>query len=199
MKIVLATENQGKLKEIQSFLQNLPITLLSQAEFEVPPIAETGLTFVENALIKARHASTYTKFATLADDSGLVVNALKGQPGIYSARFAGNDASCQANIEKLLKMMTNFSEEDRTAHFYCSLVYMKHPTDPAPIICQAKWEGYILDKPLGKGGFGYDPIFYIPALKRSAAQLSLAEKNTLSHRAQALSLFYQQFKLIQSA
>lgn len=194
MKIVVATTNQGKLKEIQTFFQGLQISLVSQSDFAVPPVEETGLSFVENALIKARHASHYCHLPALADDSGLVVDALDGAPGIYSSRYAGTKANDQDNIQKLLAALSSVSENKRQAHFYCALAFVRHPLDPAPLICQARWEGRILHQPKGEDGFGYDPIFWVPAQNCSAAELSLAQKNSLSHRAQALKAFASEFK-----
>ncbi|MBS0286572.1 MAG: RdgB/HAM1 family non-canonical purine NTP pyrophosphatase [Proteobacteria bacterium] len=194
MKIVLATNNEGKVKEILAFLDGLNIELISQAQFNVPPIAETGLSFVENALMKARHAAQYSQLPALADDSGLVVDALQGAPGIFSARFAGPTATSVDNIHKLLSQMQNIEKSQRTAHFYCALVFVRHAKDPAPIICQAKWDGEILSEQQGNQGFGYDPIFYVPTHHCSAAELTLAQKNTLSHRAKALAQFKEQFQ-----
>lgn len=194
MKIVLATTNQGKLKEIKAFFQGLPIDLISQSEFTVPSVEETGLSFVENAIIKARHASQYCHLPALADDSGLVVNALDGAPGIYSSRYAGTKANDQDNIKKLLAAMSAVDEKKRQAHFYCALAFVRYPHDPAPIICQGTWTGSILHHPIGEGGFGYDPVFWVPKQNCSAAQLSPAQKNEQSHRAKALKAFVAQFR-----
>lgn len=186
MKIVLASNNAGKVREFKSLLQNLKLDVIPQAELGVPEIEETGLTFVENAIIKARHAAKLTGLPALADDSGLVVPALQGAPGIYSSRFAGLDATSKNNIEKLLKDMQSIPNEERHAHFYCVLVFMLHEKDPAPLICDGKWNGIILDKTQGEEGFGYDPIFYVPSENKTAAELPLTTKNTLSHRGNAL-------------
>ncbi len=184
-RIVLATTNSGKLKEIQPFLSNYQIQLRS---FE--PVEETGLPFVENAILKARHAAQITGLPALADDSGLVVDALDGAPGIYSARYAGENVSAESHIQKLLKALEN--ETHRNAHFYCVLVYLTHPRDPAPIISQGIWEGTILVDKQGENGFGYDPIFYVPTHHCSAAELSSEEKNRISHRGQALKILCKQ-------
>ncbi len=196
MKIVLATENEGKLKEIQLFFKDLPITLVSQAEFKVTSIEETGLSFIENALIKARHAAKQSGCPALADDSGLVVDALDGQPGIYSARYAGTHGNSQDNINKLLAEMQHIEKAQRQAHFYCVLAFVRHSLDPAPLICQGRWDGRILTAPQGQGGFGYDPIFYLEQQQCSAAELNPIEKNKLSHRAKALMQFYEQFQTL---
>jgi len=194
MKIVLATTNQGKLKEIKAFFQGLPIDLVSQSEFTVPSVEETGLSFVENAILKARHASLHCHLPALADDSGLVVNALDGAPGIYSSRYAGVNANDQDNVNKLLTALSAVDEEKRLAHFYCALAFVRYPQDPAPLICQGIWEGSILHQPVGEGGFGYDPIFWVQSEHCSAAQLSAAQKNEQSHRAKALKAFVAQFQ-----
>lgn len=199
IKIVLATENPGKIKEIESYFTNLSLTLIPQSSFNVPPVEERGLSFVENALIKARHAAKYSDLPALADDSGLAVEALGGAPGIYSARYAGPGASAQDNIKKLLNAISSLSGEDRRARFYCALAFVKHYHDPTPVICQAEWEGTLLNKPVGAGGFGYDPIFFVPALNCTAAELSAQQKNTLSHRAKALSLLSAQFQRLYPA
>lgn len=185
-KIILASNNQGKLREIRTILQPLAFDLVSQTEYGVKEIPETGLTFVENAILKARHASQQSGFPALADDSGLVVDALKGQPGIYSARYAGPTATDQMNIAKLLADLENTPASKRKASFYCVIVLLQHAADPVPIICQSVWHGEILLTPQGANGFGYDPVFYVPELKCSAAELTLEIKNKFSHRAQAL-------------
>lgn len=185
-QLVLATGNQGKVKELAAMLETLHIEVLPQSQFNVPEVAETGTTFVENAIIKARHAAKITGLPAVADDSGLEVDALNGAPGVYSARFAGSNASDNDNIQKLLADMDG--KENRNARFWCVLVYMKHENDPTPIICQASWEGKITLKPAGNGGFGYDPVFFVPTLNCSAAALSKEEKNAISHRGQALKM-----------
>jgi XTP/dITP diphosphohydrolase len=184
--IVLASHNPGKLQEMNYILSKLRIEVIPQSRFDVPEVAETGLSFVENAIIKARHAARHTGFAAIADDSGLEVDALDGQPGIYSARYAGLGASDQKNLEKLLKDLKKTPEEQRHARYQCFIVYMQHWQDPTPLICQGTWEGCILSAPQGSGGFGYDPIFYLPSYHCTAAELPAEEKNRLSHRGKAL-------------
>ena len=161
-QVVLASGNSGKLKEFQKMLGALNIEMLPQSDFNVSSVDETGLTFVENAILKARHASEITGLPVIADDSGLEVDALNGQPGIYSARYAGEGASDAANNEKLLTQLKGIASDERTARFWCILVYLRHKNDPTPIICQASWEGFMLEEPRGKNGFGYDPLFFVP-------------------------------------
>ncbi len=183
-KIVIATQNAGKCREIETVLAPLALTLVSQKIYQVPEVEETGLTYIENALIKARHVSTYTNQAALADDSGLVVPALNGAPGIYSARYAGEPVDHGKNIEKLLQELQH--TKDRRAYFYCVLVFIRHATDPTPIIAEGKWLGEIASAPCGKHGFGYDPIFFAPEENCCAAELTPELKNALSHRGKAL-------------
>lgn len=187
-KIVLASNNSGKLTEFQHFFDaaHLKVNLISQSQFSIPSIEETGTTFVENAIQKARHAALHSQLPAIADDSGLEVDALKGAPGIYSARYAGENADAHMRIRKLLQALTGVPEEKRTARFQCLLVYLKHAADPTPLICQGTWEGFILTEPRGQQGFGYDPIFYVPTHQCSAGELPLAVKNQISHRAMAL-------------
>jgi len=185
-RIVLASNNPGKVREINQLLAGAHIQVVPQREYGVSEVAETGLSFVENALIKARHASLHSGLAAIADDSGLEVDALEGAPGIYSARFAGPEASDQDNNAKLLAALGDLPEEARGARFQCVLVYLRHPRDPTPIICQGTWEGRILQVPRGDNGFGYDPLFFVPTHGRSSAELDPATKNHLSHRGQAL-------------
>jgi len=185
-KLVLATGNLGKVKELSDMLNSLNIEVVPQSEFNVPEVAETGTTFVENAIIKARHAAKITGLPVIADDSGLEVDALNGAPGIYSARFAGTDASDKDNLLKLLSELKDVPEEKRTARFWCVLVLMRHADDPTPLICQGFWEGKITTEPSGENGFGYDPVFYVPEKNTTSAQLDKATKNTLSHRGKAL-------------
>ncbi|MGX5172920.1 RdgB/HAM1 family non-canonical purine NTP pyrophosphatase [Aliikangiella sp. IMCC44653] len=192
-QIVLASGNQKKLKELTQILAEFPITLRSQAEFSVTEAIEDGLTFVENALKKARSACQQTGLPCIADDSGIEVDFLNGQPGIYSARFAGEKASDEDNLQKLLTQMQTATEAERKARYQCVIVYLRHSQDPTPIICQASWEGSILTEKVGDGGFGYDPIFYCPKLKRSAAQLTALEKMSVSHRGKALAQFQASF------
>lgn len=187
-KIVLATANPGKLRELQAVLAGLDFEIVPQSAFGVPEAEETGLTFIENALLKARNAALYTGLPALADDSGLAVDALGGVPGIYSARYAGAGAGDRANIGKLLAELDGVPAERRTARFVCVLALLHHPADPTPLICQGSWEGTILTEPRGEGGFGYDPIFFVPGEQRTAAELEPAVKNQISHRGQALVL-----------
>jgi XTP/dITP diphosphohydrolase len=183
-KIVLASNNAGKLKEFQSLLSVLDLDVRAQGEFNVPEADEPFATFVENALTKARHAARLTGLPALADDSGVCVNALGGAPGVYSARYAGEPKSDAANNAKLLADLA--SHEDRSAYYYCVLVYVRHADDPQPVIAEGLWHGEIATAPSGEGGFGYDPYFYLPALQKTAAELTSAEKNAQSHRGQAL-------------
>jgi len=185
-KIVLASNNQGKLREINQLLAGIDLEVLPQSAFGALDVEETGLTFVENAIIKARHASHVTGLPAIADDSGLEVDALQGAPGIYSARFAGAGATDEANLDKLLRELAHVPEAERTARFQCLMVLMRHPTDPTPIMCQGTWEGRILLEPRGSGGFGYDPVFFVPDQNCASAELAPEVKNRLSHRGQAL-------------
>jgi XTP/dITP diphosphohydrolase len=185
-RIVLATNNAGKLRELQSLLQPLAIEVIAKSHFTHDEVAETGVTFVENALIKARHAAGASGLPALADDSGIEVDTLGGAPGVYSARYAGEGASDADNLHKLLAEMVNVPDAQRSARYCCALVYVRSADDPAPIVCEAEWDGFITLAPQGEGGFGYDPIFYVPAFSRTAAEISVAEKNSVSHRAKAL-------------
>lgn len=194
-QLVLASGNKGKLKEFRHLFEPLHIRIHAQSEFKIPPVAETGLTFVENALLKARAAARVSKLPALGDDSGLVVDALKGQPGIYSARFAGENASDRDNNDLLLEKLAGVIPERRSATFYCCLVLLRHHRDPAPIIVSGAWHGTILEAPRGKSGFGYDPLFFDPQLGASAAELSMAEKGQVSHRGKALKALIDQFKV----
>jgi len=186
-KWVLATGNQGKVKEMSELLNSFSIEVLPQNQFNVPDVPETGTTFVENAIIKARHASKLTGLPAIADDSGLEVDFINGQPGIYSARYAGEDASDQDNIDKLLSKLKGISPEQRKARFQCVLVYMRHALDPTPIICQGTWEGVITETQHGEQGFGYDPVFWVEGEQMTSAQLTKQRKSELSHRGKALS------------
>jgi XTP/dITP diphosphohydrolase len=183
-KIVLASSNQGKINEIQALLP--AFTILPQSRFIQSEIEESGLTFIENALLKARHAAWHCKLPVLADDSGLAVDALNGAPGIYSARYAGVGASDQENNDKLLIDLAGIPLEERTARFICVVVMLAHATDPVPLIAQGVWEGRILLASKGTNGFGYDPLFWVPEYGCSSAELAPEVKNTLSHRGQAL-------------
>ena len=185
-KIVIASGNAGKVREIGQLLQDLALEVLPQSDFNVPDIEETGLTFVENALLKARNASQHTGLPAIADDSGIAVDVLQGRPGIYSARFAGVGASDMDNLEKLIDMVKPFAEEERTARFICSMVYLRHEHDPMPVIAEGVWQGQLVTDPKGEYGFGYDPIFYVSSHQCTSAELSPEIKNTLSHRGQAL-------------
>ncbi len=184
--VVLASSNPGKLRELQILLAPHRLEVVAQSLFTVPDAEETGLSFVENAILKARHACRHTGLPALADDSGLEVDALDGAPGIRSARFSGAAATDARNIEKLLALLEGVPEARRTARFQCLLVFLRHAEDPTPLICQGTWEGRILTSPRGDNGFGYDPIFFIPDTDCSAAQLTQEQKNTRSHRSQAL-------------
>lgn len=186
MKIVLASNNQGKLKEFQHLLSETSWDILNQSAFDTPDVDETGLSFVENAIIKARNVALHSGLPAMADDSGIEVDALNGKPGIYSARFAGEQANDQANNEQLLEALLNTPEAQRTARFRCCIVLMRHAEDPSPIIADAAWEGRILFAPMGDQGFGYDPLFYVPSHQCSSAQLAPAEKSRISHRALAI-------------
>jgi XTP/dITP diphosphohydrolase len=185
-KIVLASGNAGKVREINQLLAQQQIQVIPQSEFDTPEAEETGLTFVENAILKARNAARHSGLPAIADDSGIEVDALKGAPGIYSARFAGPACDDQANNEKLLADLKDVEDEARTARFQCVLVYLRHADDPTPIICQGTWEGRILHAEQGVNGFGYDPLFLVPEHGCSSAELTPEQKNVLSHRGQAL-------------
>ncbi|MCO6537671.1 MULTISPECIES: XTP/dITP diphosphatase [unclassified Gilliamella] len=193
-KIVLATNNQGKVNELQTLLANAGFDIIAQSQFNIPDADETGLTFIENALLKARHTAKLTGLSAIADDSGLAVDALDGQPGIYSARYAGEHGNDKSNNQKLLKALQNIPKEKRTAYFYCALVFMRHENDPTPIICLGKWDGLILNEEQGDGGFGYDPLFYVPELGCTAAQLTKEQKSQISHRGQALKQLIEKIK-----
>jgi XTP/dITP diphosphohydrolase len=184
--IVLASNNPGKVREFNQLLARSTFEVAPQSEFGVPDIEETGLTFVENAILKARNAARHTGAPAIADDSGLEVDALNGAPGIYSARYAGRGATDRDNLDKLLEELSEVDDGQRTARFQCLMVYMRHAQDPTPRIFQGTWEGRILRKPRGSGGFGYDPVFLVPALNCASAELPPEVKNRLSHRGQAL-------------
>lgn len=186
MKVVLATGNKGKLREMQQVLAPLGFDVVAQSDFNVPEADETGLSFVENAIIKARNASQHTGLPAIADDSGLEVDALDGAPGIYSARYAGVGAGDAANNAKLLAELAQRGARDATARFQCVLVFMRHAQDPVPVIAQGSWEGTILDAPRGDHGFGYDPLFFVDSENCSSAELPPERKNALSHRGRAL-------------
>lgn len=199
-KIVLASGNAGKLKELQAMLAVLPVHIVAQSEFNIDDAEETGLTFIENAIIKARHASAASGLPAIADDSGLAVDALGGAPGIYSARYAGLAADIkglerdQANNSKLLNALKQIPDGQRGAQFHCVLVYLRHAADPTPLVCHGQWHGSILHAAAGAGGFGYDPLFLVPERGCSSAELSAVEKNQISHRAQASQLLLAALK-----
>lgn len=185
-QLVLASGNPGKLRELSTILGELGYQLHTQSEFGVEEVAETGTTFVENAIIKARHAAALTGLPALADDSGIEVDALDGAPGVYSARFAGADADDAANNALLVDKLRDIPPAQRTARYRAVIVLMRHAADPSPLICEGSWEGMIQLEPAGDGGFGYDPYFFLPELGCTSAQLSASEKNRLSHRGAAL-------------
>jgi XTP/dITP diphosphohydrolase len=188
VKIILASNNKGKIQEFRALLKPFDIDLIAQSELNVPDIAETGLSFIENALIKARHASRLTGLPALADDSGLAVRALHGAPGIYSARYAGEKAAAADNIQKLLHELKSTPADKREAEFHCVLAFLSHADDPTPLVCDGKWAGFITDAPRGTSGFGYDPVFYVPSQQKTAAELPPDIKNNISHRGIALQL-----------
>ena len=192
MKVVIATGNAGKLAELQAMLAPLQIEAVAQSAFDVPEAEETGLTFVENAILKARNAARHCGLPAIADDSGLEVDALNGQPGIYSARYAGTPSNDAANNDKLLQALAGLPEDQRTARFQCLAVFMRDADDPVPVIAQGSWEGRILTAPRGSNGFGYDPLFFVPEQGCSSAELTAETKNRLSHRGQALALLCRQ-------
>lgn len=197
-QVVLASSSSGKLEEFRALLADAGFDIVPQADFNVPDAEETGLSFVENAILKSRNACRISGLPAIADDSGLEVDALMGRPGIYSSRFAALDGTTadgakvdgedrdKANNQKLINSLHGLARDERTARFQCVLVYMRHAEDPTPIICQGSWEGLILHQASGEGGFGYDPLFFVPERNCSAAELSKADKNALSHRGQAM-------------
>lgn len=195
-RLVLASSNRGKLREINHIIGGLGMEALPQSDFDVPDADETGLSFVENAILKARHASQLTGLPAIADDSGLEVDALNGAPGIYSARYAGAGASDSDNVRKLLEALKEVPEAERTARFQCLMVFMAHAADPTPLICQGTWEGRILFEPRGEGGFGYDPVFWVPSEQCASAELAPEVKNRLSHRGQALGKLLNAFQVL---
>ena len=192
-KIILASNNIGKIREFNTMLDGL-YEVISMSDRQVEEVPETGLTFVENALIKARNASEQSGLPALADDSGIVVDTLGGEPGIYSARYAGNHGDDEANTQKLLDEMQGVADGDRSARFWCAIVFVEHANDPTPIIIQRGWEGEILRKKVGENGFGYDPIFYVPTHSCASAELAPEIKNTLSHRGRALIALLKELK-----
>lgn len=193
-RIVLASGNTGKLREFKQLLAPLGFELIPQSDLGVPEVAETGLSFVENAILKARHAALHTGLPALADDSGLEVDALQGAPGIYSARYAGEQASDEENIAAVLKALQVIPHSERSARFQCLLVFMRHAKDPMPLICQGTWQGSILTEPSGEEGFGYDPIFWVPETDCTAAELTTDQKHAISHRGKAMRAFLEEFQ-----
>jgi len=184
--LVLASNNAGKVREINELLAGSNISIISQSDFVVPEAEETGLSFVENAIIKARNAAQYCEHPIIADDSGIEVDILNGQPGIYSARYAGVGATDEENLQKLINEIKDYPDNTCTARFVCVMVYIKHQDDPKPIIAEGVWEGTLLKEPRGQNGFGYDPMFYVPTHDCASAELEPELKNQLSHRGQAL-------------
>lgn len=193
-KLVIASNNQGKIAELAELLAPLGMTPVAQGELGVGEAEEPAVTFVENAILKARHAARETGLPALADDSGLAVDALAGRPGVRSARFAGDNATDQDNVKALLEAMKDVPDELRGAQFHCVLVYLRHADDPTPVICHGRWPGSILRTPRGDGGFGYDPVFLAPEQGCSAAEMSRAEKSRISHRGRALGLLAEQLR-----
>ncbi len=185
-QLVLASDNQGKLKELTALLSDSGFSVVGQGDLGVTPAEETGETFIENAILKARNAARQTGRPAIADDSGIEVDVLKGAPGVYSARFAGDNATDSDNVAKLLSQLTDVQSEDRKARFRCLMVYLRRADDPAPLICEGTWSGKVTLTPSGENGFGYDPVFWVPDEGCTAAELNPARKNILSHRAQAL-------------
>lgn len=193
-KLVIASANAGKIRELQSSLRELDITVIPQEELNIPDIEETGLSFVENSILKARNASALSGLPAIADDSGLEVDFLRGAPGIYSARFSGENATDALNREKLLSLLADVPASERSARYQTVIVFMRHSTDPTPIICQGTWEGRISTEERGSNGFGYDSIFFLPDRNCQAAELDDNTKQQLSHRGKAMSAFLQQLR-----
>lgn len=193
-RLVLASNNPGKLRELGDLLAPLGLSPVAQGELGVGEAEEPAVTFVENALLKARHAARETGLPALADDSGLAVDALGGQPGVRSARYAGPDASDEDNVRALLRALEGVPEAGRSAQFHCVLVYLRHADDPTPVICHGRWPGRILEAPRGDGGFGYDPVFLAPEFNLSAAELTGEQKGRISHRGRALRLLVEQLE-----
>jgi XTP/dITP diphosphohydrolase len=191
MRIVLATHNPGKVRELQAMLESHGIEILPLSLFTQESAEETGWSFVENAILKARHATRSSGLPAIADDSGIEVDALKGAPGIHSARYAGVGATDEQNLHKLLDAIRAVPPEQRAARYHCALAYLRWEFDPSPLICQASWEGRLIDTPRGAGGFGYDPVFELPDRGLTVAELAPLEKNLISHRAQALRMLLE--------
>jgi XTP/dITP diphosphohydrolase len=195
-QIVIASNNSGKLREIKAVLAGLDISIIPQAEFAVEDADETGLSFVENAIIKARHAAALSKLPSIADDSGIEVDVLNGEPGIYSARYAGVGASDEENLHLLLDKVRQTGVPQASARFQCVMVYLRHAQDPTPIIAKGTWQGHIVDEPRGDNGFGYDPVFYVPSHACTSAELPAEVKNSISHRGQALRLLLEKLSAV---
>ena len=195
-KIILATGNLNKVREISASLKGSSIEIMPQSMFNVPDADETGTTFVENAIIKARNCAAHTGEAAMADDSGIEVDALGGAPGVHSARYSGEHANDEKNTALLLRNMENVPDGRRTASYWCVMVYMRSASDPTPIICLASWEGVIIREKRGTNGFGYDPVFLIPELGKTAAEVSLEVKNSMSHRAKAIKMMTERLREI---
>lgn len=193
-RLVIASNNKGKIAELADLLGPLGLTPIAQGELGVGEAEEPAVTFVENAILKARHAARLTGLPALADDSGLAVDALDGAPGVRSARYAGESASDADNVRALLQALEGIPESQRTAQFHCVLVYLRHADDPTPVICHGRWPGSILKQPRGECGFGYDPVFLVPETGTSAAELSREEKGRISHRGRALTLLLDQLE-----
>ncbi|WP_323754407.1 RdgB/HAM1 family non-canonical purine NTP pyrophosphatase [Marinobacter sp.] len=193
-KLVIASNNKGKIAELNDLLSPLGLTPVAQGELGVGEAEEPAVTFVENAILKARHAARETGLPALADDSGLAVDALGGQPGVRSARYAGAEATDADNVAALLEALKDVPEQQRSAQFHCVLVYLRHADDPTPIVCHGRWPGRILEEPKGEGGFGYDPVFYAPEHHCSAAELTREQKGRISHRGRALASLLDQLK-----
>lgn len=197
-RIVLASNNAGKLREISAMVADRDLQVESQSAFNVPEVAETGTTFIENAIIKARNASQLSDLPAIADDSGIEVMALGGRPGIYSARYAGEGASDRENLEKLIEDVKNLPEERRAARFVCVMVFIRHAGDPVPLVAEGIWNGVAVTEPKGSNGFGYDPMFYVPTHDCTSAELPPDVKNQISHRGQALRKLIEQLKLLRT-
>jgi XTP/dITP diphosphohydrolase len=195
-KIVIASGNPGKLREIRRILEPLDFQVVPQSDFGVPECPEPHVTFIENCLAKARHAALHTGLPALADDSGICVDALNGAPGVYSARYAGEPKSDQRNNEKLIAALKG--ETNRKAHYYCVIVLVRHPDDPQPLIAEGSWHGEIIDTPRGQNGFGYDPYFYLPEFGKTGAELEPDHKNAISHRGKALKLLVSKLRASRS-
>lgn len=193
-RIILATGNLNKVREISASLEGSSIEIMPQSMFNVPDADETGTTFVENAIIKARNCAAHTGEAAMADDSGIGVDALGGAPGVHSARYSGEHANDEKNTALLLRNMEDVPDGKRTARYWCVMVYMRSASDPTPIICQASWEGIIIREKRGTNGFGYDPVFLIPELRKTAAEVSLEVKNSMSHRAKAIKMMTERLR-----